>query len=168
MFEKLKGIAASRGYWLTLIVLGLAQLAIALFYQYVRDEPPCVLCIHVRLLVTAMVLLSLVALLIRRRRWLLTGAHMLNTAIVAGLVERSWILLGTERGTIIGSCEFDLGMPAWLAFDKWFPSLYQVQTSCGYTPELLFGVTMAEGLLVTFGVLLVVSAVLAIASLSKA
>lgn len=165
MIVTLKSIPASRAYWLALVFLGLAQLAVALFYQYARDELPCVLCIHVRVLISGFVLLSLFALLVRNSRWLLAAAHALNTAIMAGLVERAWILLGTERGTLISSCEFELGFPAWLAVDRWFPALYQVQASCGYTPELLFGVTMAEGLLVVFGVLLAVSTVLTAAAL---
>jgi disulfide bond formation protein DsbB len=42
----------------------------------------------------------------------------------------------------------DLGLPSWLALDSWFPAVFQVQTTCGYTPELLFGISMAEALIV--------------------
>lgn len=164
MFQTLKRIAASRGYWLALVVLGAAQLAIALYYQYVKQELPCTLCIHVRVLVTGFVLLALVALLVRRQRWPLALAHALNTVIMAALVERAWVLLGTERGTIIAACDFDVGLPAWLALDQWFPTLFEAQTTCGYTPELLFGVTMAEALITMFGLLLLVSAALTIAA----
>jgi disulfide bond formation protein DsbB len=167
MLERLNRIARSRGYWLALIVLDLAQLAIALYYQYARDELPCLLCIHVRLWVTASLLLAILALLVRRQRWLLVGCHALNTVIMAGLLERAWLLLGTERGTIIASCEMELGMPAWLPLDRWLPGLYQVQTSCGYTPQLWFGVTMAEALTVMGGVLLVISAVLTVTAVLK-
>lgn len=168
MLDHLNRLATGRRYWQALILLGLAQLALALFYQYVRDEPPCMLCIQVRVLLSGVILLGIVALFVRRQRWLRTGAHVLNTVLLGALVERSWILLGTERGTLIASCAFDLGLPPWLALDRWFPALYEIQTSCGYTPELLFGVTMAEALLVTFGVLLAVSVVLTAASLRKA
>lgn len=167
MLDTLTRLANSRLYWLLLIVLGLGQLALALFYQYARDEAPCSLCIHVRVLVTGFVLLGMVALLVRRQRWLRSGMHALNTGIMAMLVERAWVLFGTERGTIIASCSFDLGLPTWLALDRWFPALYEVQTTCGYTPELLAGITMAQALLGLFSVLGVISAVLTLASLRR-
>lgn len=50
----------------------------------------------------------------------------------------------------MGSCSFDLGLPSWLALDKWMPLIFKVQTTCGYTPELAFGVSMAEVLLFVF------------------
>lgn len=164
MLTTLQAIARSKLYWLALIVFGLAQLAIALIYQYGLDELPCLLCIHVRLWVSCFVLLSVIALFIRKYRLLLVGAHALNTLIMAGLLERSWMLLGTERGTIMASCEFDLGLPAWLAPDKWLPALYEVQTTCGYTPELLFGITMAEALVAMSAALLAISATLTLVS----
>jgi len=69
------------------------------------------------------------------------------------LIERSWELLGTERGFIMGSCSFDLGLPNWLAVDQWLPFLFKVETTCGYTPEIALGFSMAEVLLASFGLL---------------
>ena len=83
---------------------------------------------------------------------------------MVGLVERSWNVLAVERGWIFGSCELDLGMPAWFALDKWVPSLFEVQTSCGYTPLILFNITMAEVLLVFSALLLIISAAVFFAS----
>ncbi len=124
--------------------------AIALYYQYQLNEPPCVVCIHVRILVASLILLLGAGYLIRPflfARVMVLMALLVNSGI---LIERSLELLGTERGLIIGSCSFNLGLPTWLALDQWFPFIFKVHTSCGYTPELLFGMTMAEGLLVVF------------------
>ena len=74
-----------------------------------------------------------------------------------GLLERSYQLLSIERGWAFGSCDFDLGLPQWLAVEEWFPSIFKVWESCGYTPELLFGITMAEALLILSSILLVLS-----------
>jgi len=38
-------------------------------------------------------------------------------------------------------------MPDWFAVDQWFPSLFEVRNLCSYTPDMLFGTSMAEGLL---------------------
>jgi disulfide bond formation protein DsbB len=102
----------------------------------------------VRLLMLALILISLAAVFIRKFQWLNATAHLLTVLVAALLLERSYQLLGTERGFTFGDCGMDLGLPSWLALESWFPAVFQVQTSCGYTPELLFGVSMAEALIV--------------------
>ena len=54
------------------------------------------------------------------------------------------------------------GLPAWFALDKWFPLVFEVQASCGYTPELWSGFTMAEAL-VGISVILIVLAAMQLA-----
>ena len=166
MLKRLAAIGSSIWYWLAMLVTGLSLEAVALYYQYVLDYYPCVVCIHVRIWVFGFILVALLALFVRGLRILRTLAHGLTVVLSIGLLERAWMLLGIERGTVEGSCSFDLGLPAWFALDQWFPALFKVWEACGYTPETLFGITMAEGLVV-FGVAaLLVSATMAVASLS--
>jgi disulfide bond formation protein DsbB len=165
MLSRLETIGRSAWYWLALVGLGLFMEAVALTYQYVLEYMPCVLCIHVRIWVLGFIVLALLALLLRRSRPLLVTCHVLNTLIMAGLLERSWLLLGVERGTVEGSCEMDSGLPGWFALDVWFPKLFKVWEPCGYTPELLFGVTMAEGLVLFSVTMVAVSVTLAVATL---
>jgi disulfide bond formation protein DsbB len=167
MLNKLTTIGNSAWYWLALIALGFSMEAIALIYQYMLDYYPCVLCIHVRIWVLGIILTALLGLLVRRVRGLRLTAHVLMTGMMAGLLERSWMLLGIERGTVEGSCDFDSGLPAWFALDQWFPAMFKVWEACGYTPELLLGITMAEGLVVLSAALLLISAVLTIADYQR-
>jgi len=163
---KLAIIGRSVWYWLALVLIGLSFEGVALFYQHVLDEMPCVLCIHVRLLVLALLLLALLAMFLRHFKWPNVLAHLLTVLVAAGLLERSYQLLGTERGFTFNDCGLDLGMPAWFALDTWFPAMFKVQTSCGYTPELLFGITMAEALIVSSFVFLLWSVVMVVSVLS--
>jgi disulfide bond formation protein DsbB len=160
MKQFLIDLSGQRRYWAALVLIGIALEAAALYYQYALDEWPCVLCIHVRI----WVVVGIVAFFATKSKLATRTAHALNTVIMAGLLERSWRVLAVERGWIFGDCEMDLGMPAWFALDKWIPSLFEVQTSCGYTPLLLFGITMAEVLLVCSVSLLIISAALFFAS----
>jgi disulfide bond formation protein DsbB len=166
MLKRLAAIGSSIWYWLAMLVTGLSLEAVALYYQYALDYLPCVGCIHVRIWVLGFVLVALLALLVRSLQYLRTLAHGLTVVLSIGLLERAWMLLGIERGTVEGSCSFDLGLPAWFALDQWFPALFKVWEACGYTPEILFGITMAEGLVVFGVVALLVSATMAVASLS--
>lgn len=149
-------------YWILLIILGLSLEFVALYYQYILDEWPCVLCIHVRIWVLGFTLLALVGLFSRKIRLLCIITHSAVTFMMAGLLERSYVLLGVEQGTIIGGCDMESGLPAWFALDKWFPVLFEIKTACGYTPELVFGITMAEALLVLSFVMLFISGALTV------
>ena len=81
------------------------------------------------------------------------------------MLERSYQLLGTERGFIMGECSMDTGFPSWFAIDKWLPSLFEPLITCGYTPEVAFGITMAEALLVMSAGLVLLALVMIIAAI---
>jgi len=164
MGQLLAWLGQSRIYWIALVLFGIALESAALFYQYVLDEWPCVLCIQVRIWVMAFILLGLLALFFNRSSGARRLFHGLSVVIMIGLLERSWRLLAVERGWIFGDCAMDLGMPAWFALDKWFPWLFEVQTSCGYTPLIVFNITMAEVLLVVSAAMLISCAALFVAS----
>jgi len=165
VFGRLAKISSSATYWVLLVVIGLCFEGVALYYQYVLELQPCVMCIQVRIWVMALIFVSLAAVWVRRNVFMNLLAHMLTVVIAIGLLERSYELLGTERGFTFSDCGLDLGMPAWFALDTWFPAMFKVQTSCGYTPELLFGVTMAEALIVSSAIFLLVSAAMVVSVL---
>ena len=168
MLTGLTLISRSIWYWLALLVIGLSFEAVALYYQYVLDEYPCVLCIHVRIWVLALIVVALAGTFLVRVRLLNALAHLLTVVVAFGLLDRSYRLLGTERGFIEGDCGFDAGLPEWFALDDWFPAVFKVETSCGYTPELLLGITMAEVLIVMSAVFVLVSvAMVSISVFSK-
>ena len=164
MQQFLVDLGKQHRYWAALILVGLALEGGALYYQYVLDELPCVLCIHVRMAVIAFVLIAMVAIFFTASTMAMRFFHALNSLLMVWLVERSWQVLAVERGWIFGDCSLSLGMPEWLALDKWLPSVFEVQTSCGYTPIILFDITIAESLLVISAALLIISAALFVTS----
>lgn len=166
MLNLLTVIARSRGYWLALVALGVSFEAVALYYQYGLGYLPCMLCIHVRILVLAFTLVAVMAVFMCRFWPLRNLMHALVTGIMALLLERSWHLFGVERGTIEGSCSMESGLPNWFALDAWFPAMFKIWEPCGYTPELVFGITMAEALLVLSAGLLLFSTLLTLVSLN--
>ena len=140
---------------------------IGLFYQYVLEEAPCVLCIHFRIIHLAMILIALVALLVRKNKVgrIFTALALFATSVV--MAERTYQLLGTERRFVVAECSFKLDFPEWIAVDKWLPWLFDPKTSCGYTPELLFGITMAEAFVVVSAVMLIFTFWMVLVSIFK-
>ena len=138
---------ASRWYWLSLAVFGIALLGVALYYQYALGDEPCQVCIHARLWVVASTLIAFI-MLITPQIPLLRALGNLGVLIAgAGLYERARYLYRLENGIGDGSCQFQLGMPDWFAVDRWIPWLFEVRNLCSFTPEMLFGLSMAETLM---------------------
>jgi len=167
LIQQLKIISHSRWYWVLAFISGISLLGGALIYQHVLGERPCLLCIQIRLWLSLLILVSFAGLFVLNNRVINSVAHMLMALVAVGLTERSYQLLGTERGFVFGDCGFDLGLPAWLALEEWLPSVYYVHTSCGYTPEIVFGITIAEFLMVFSAGLLLLSAGVALCSFFK-
>ena len=161
-------LAHARLYWLGLLLTGAALEGAALYYQYARDEWPCLLCIQVRIWVVTFMLLAVAGLFLAGSRVAARILHGATTLVMLALLERSWRVLAVERGWVFGDCEMDLGLPAWFALDKWFPWIFEVQTACGYTPFVLFRITLAEALLAISIGLALISATLFAASWFKA
>jgi disulfide bond formation protein DsbB len=139
-----------------------------LYYQYAFDEWPCVVCIQIRLWNAGLIVVSALALLLQRFKSTFPIFHLLNSIIMVGFVERSWQVLAVERGWIFGDCSMDLGLPSWFAIDKWFPTLFEVQTTSGYTPLLIAKITMTEVLMDSSTLFLVASLALIVASFWRA
>ncbi len=163
----LNQLSQNRWYWLLLLAASSFALGDALYYQHVLDEQPCVMCIQVRLWISLLIITLILGLLARNNRVLRNISNLSVVLIAVGLVERSYMLLGTERGFVFADCGFSLGLPAWFAIEDWLPWLYRIETSCGYTPELVFGITMAEALMVTSVLLLVLGLSVFLAGLLK-
>ncbi len=151
IIDYLRRISQNSWYWRSYIAGGIALLITALVFQHLLEELPCVVCIQIRLLITLLILVAIIGLLScnasRSIGAISIFSHLSMVVIAAMLTERSYLLLGTERGFVFADCGFDLGLPTWFAIEEWLPWLYRIETSCGYTPELIFSITMAEALM---------------------
>ena len=153
MISQLTCLWKSAWFWLGLIAICIAMESIALYYQYGLDYGPCVLCIHIRIWIAALLLIAIFGLIFRKNYCL--SKLLLGSATIAsiGMFERSWKTLGVERGWIVEACSLESGLPNWFALDAWFPYLFEIWEACGYTPELILNITMAEGLVAISAVL---------------
>ena len=133
--------------WWALFALGSGLLAAALYWQYVIGDDPCQVCIQARLWAVALGLLGAVMLLLPENLFTRLAGLILAFIASAGMGERAYYLYEIENFRGDGSCEFTLGMPSWFAVDRWFPALFEVRNICSYTPEVAFGISMAEALM---------------------
>lgn len=142
--------------WWAIFILGSGLLAAALYWQYVIGDDPCQVCIQARLWAVALGLVGAMMLLLPEGFLSRFSGLILAFITSAGMGERAYYLYEIENFRGDGSCEFTLGMPSWFAVDQWFPALFEVRNICSYTPEIAFGVSMAEALM---GIAFVVCAI---------
>ena len=146
MLTVLRNFSLSRWYWIAVTIVGVCLECVALFYQHVLGEPPCVLCIQARVWVLLGIVFGIIGAVFYRVRAVQLAAQVGLIAALVGLLNRSWISVLVERGLYDGQCGMDPGFPAWFSLDTWLPQVFEVWTMCGYTPNFLFGFTMGEGL----------------------
>ena len=137
----------SRWYWLILALFGITLLGVALYYQYALGDEPCQVCIHARLWVVTFTLVALIVLVTSQTSLQRVVGNVGVLIAGAGLFERARYLYWLENGIGDGSCQFQLGMPDWFAVDRWMPWLFEVRNLCSFSPEMLFGLSMAETLM---------------------
>ena len=147
-----------RSLWWAMLTLGSGMFAAALYWQYALGEDPCQVCIHARLWVVAIALIGALMLVLPSNRGTGFGGLVLLLVSSMGLGERSYYLYEIENFRGDGSCQFTLGMPDWFAVDRWFPALFEVRNICSYTPEIAFGISMAEALVVISVLIVAISA----------
>ena len=166
MLAKLATLNRSPLFWGGLIFLCIVLEVAALYYQYVLEYLPCVLCVHIRAWVLAIMLAAIVGFLLRNSRPGLLVANLLTLTAAFGMVERAYMVLGTERGWVDGSCgDMQAGFPAWLALDKWLPSVFEALESCGLTPWVIpQWMSMAEALMLFSVALLLVMMIFSLGS----
>ena len=135
--------------WAALIVIGVGLVAGALYYQEALMLYPCELCIYTRVWLAAIALVALPGLVLRKTVWSQRAVIVIELGLTFGLGTVVWELLALEYGWAgAGACSFFPNFPSWAPLDEWLPMLFQVQGPCAATPEVAFGLSMAQGLAV--------------------
>ena len=135
-----------RPFWAVLLIVCVAMMAVALFYQYWLGYEPCVLCVHIRAWVIALGLISAAALIIPSAGFRVVSL-LASIGVIGMFIENVTDLWLIETGRKMGSCSWSAGFPDYLPLNEWAPFLFEIGGICGQSPDMLFGITMAESLL---------------------
>lgn len=147
MLKLAANLCRSSTYWLLILLFGLSLELIALYFQYQLGYGPCVLCVEIRAIVLAIMIIAFFGILFSSNRFMANITNiMLAGAGVAFYLKSDYLLL-IERNLVEGSCGFKANFPSWMPLDQWLPSVFEPWEACGYTPMLWFNITMAEGLI---------------------
>mgnify|MGYP006299422479 CR=1 FL=1 len=115
---RLAPLARSRVWWGIVLSAALIAEAVALWIQHGLGEPPCVLCIELRLWVAAFVLLGALGVCLPSRPSVALVLHGLALPVALGMAWTAWLTWATEKGLVRGSCSPYLDLPSWFAVDR--------------------------------------------------
>ena len=152
--------------WLLLAATALGLELTALYFQYVLELDPCVLCVYERTAVAGIFaagLLGAIAPRVRLLRW---------SGLVLWGVSAGWGLLiamqhvGIQLGELDLTCDYLPDFPAWAPLEQWWPEVFMPTGLCGDVQWVFAGLSMPQWMVVIYSLYLVVLAVVVAAGLA--
>lgn len=151
--------------WISIFLLSASSMAIALVYQYAFAWEPCVLCVHIRIIMLGIMLLAFMMIFLSGYRIPRLIAYFLQNVLAVYLFLTCRELYHVEIGLQEAGCMFSAGLPSWFDLEAWLPALFEVRAACGESPEILFGITMAESLYYASAIAMILSFILTLSSM---
>lgn len=150
--------------WLFIFILATSSMAVALYYQYALAWEPCVLCIHVRIIMLGLMLLSLLMIFLSKFKVIRLMGFLIQSVLAVLLFLKCRELYRVEAGLADAGCMFSANLPEWFNLEVWWPSVFEVRAACGDSPELFFNISMAEGLYIGSAIAMVLAIALTLLS----
>lgn len=148
----LSQITTNQKPWLLLALSALGLELSALFFQYVLDLAPCIMCVYQRLAILAILMAGTVGsighknLLARFVAYILWGIGSIWGLIIA--LEH--VEMQENSGSLFFSCEFIPNFPSWAPIHEWIPFLFEATGDCGEISWQFLGYSMPQWMIVVY------------------
>lgn len=171
MIKKIGNWAEHWSFWLLVCLTVLGMEATALFYQYVLEEMPCKLCVHVRAYLVLLLISGVFGIFWNKKE---RKCHLLGQAVaylvgmigVAGAWHSASQAVKIET-SLFATCSFDAGFPSWLALDKWMPWMFEPKALCGKGPDFFGIMSLNEALVWATTAMFVIATIVFAANVAK-
>jgi len=164
VIDRLASLSTRRAAWLALAASGLLLEGSALYFQYVLELQPCVMCVYIRIAVLGLVAAGLIGAIAPARPAVqFLGFAAWAVAAAEGLSLSRELIAIQQAGpySFDVTCSFLPRFPAWLPLHQWFPALFMPTGNCTDDVWSWLGLTMAEWLQGIFVAYLIVLALVA-------
>lgn len=140
--------------WLLLAVSALGLELCALFFQYVMDLAPCIMCVYQRLAIASIILGGLVGF--AGHQYLITRfiayGFWATGAIWGLIIALEHVEMQANSGSLFFSCEFIPNFPSWAPLHQWIPAIFEATGDCGEISWQFLGYSMPQWMVVVYGV----------------
>ena len=156
--------------WLLLALSALGLELCALFFQYIMDLAPCIMCVYQRLAIASILLAGVVGSLGSTFMFARILAYALwGTGAIWGLlIAIEHVEIQSAASSLFYSCEFIPNFPQWAPLHEWLPWLFEATGDCGEINWQFLGYTMPQFMIVVYGVLTAIFAVVLLNRLANA
>ncbi|NQZ51738.1 MAG: disulfide bond formation protein DsbB [Moritella sp.] len=160
MYQFMSNLPKQRLPWVLLALTGMGLEASALFFQYVMELSPCVLCVYERVAMMGIIIAGLVGAIAPANPvmrfsgfalWFISAGYSLSLAI-----EHVDIQLNPSP---FSTCDFFPNFPTWAPLHEWAPWLFNPTGFCDEISWQFLSYTMPQWLIVTSSIYLAVAAI---------
>ncbi|WP_416308108.1 disulfide bond formation protein DsbB [Neptunicella sp. SCSIO 80796] len=154
--------------WKLLFISTLGLELAALYFQYVMDLAPCIMCIYQRTAVFGIMLSALVGIFLSQnilfRLVALTGWGV--SAIWGTLIAYEHVDIQTAANPFFASCEIVPNFPSWLKLHEWVPQIFAATGDCGDIDWQFMQMSMPQWMMAIFAAYSLVWALVLVIRLS--
>lgn len=140
--------------WLLLALSALGLELCALYFQYVMELAPCIMCVYQRVAICAIILAGVIGF---------AGCHFYLTRLIAYILWATGAIWGllislehveiqANSGSLFFSCEFVPNFPTWAPLHEWIPFLFEATGDCGEINWQFLGYSMPQWMVVVYSV----------------
>ncbi len=148
----LSKITTSQKPWLLLAISAVGLELSALFFQYVLDLAPCIMCVYQRLAILVIIAAGAIGTLGHQNIFARATAYALwGISSVWGLIIAvEHVEMQENSGSLFFSCEFIPNFPTWAPLHEWIPFLFEATGDCGEISWQFFGFSMPQWMIIVY------------------
>ncbi|KGJ96104.1 disulfide bond formation protein DsbB [Colwellia psychrerythraea] len=160
----LSNLTTKKQAWLLLAFSALGLELSALFFQYILDLAPCIMCVYQRLAILAIFAGGAIGTLAPQYMLARLLAYVLwgTGAIWGGIIALEHVEMQENSGSLFFSCEFIPNFPAWAPLHEWIPFLFEATGDCGEISWQFLGYSMPQWMIMVYALYTIAFAVILI------
>lgn len=149
----ISNLALDSRAWLLLALSALGLEASALYFQYIMDLKPCIMCVYQRLAIAAIFFAGLLGyftpkqLIIRLISFGLWGIG----AIWGLIIALEHVEMQSSAMSLFFTCDFIPNFPTWAPLHEWIPFLFEASGDCGEISWQFLSYSMPQWMVFVYG-----------------
>lgn len=165
MINFLANIGRQTSAWVLLFLSALSLEIAALYFQYMLELRPCIMCIYQRTAVFGILFAALLPIISNNILTRLIAYVGVGISAVWGLLIAIEHVEIQNANSLFAICEIVPNFPTWAPLHEWLPSIFAATGDCGDINWSFAGLSMPKWMIVVFSVY---CAMLFVVLLSKA
>jgi protein dithiol:quinone oxidoreductase len=165
----LSNLISNKKAWQLLAISALAFEITALFFQYILELKPCIMCIYQRVAIWAIFFAGVIGSFTHHSIFgrLISYALWGTGAIWGLIIALEHVEMQSATMSFLFSCEFVPNFPSWAPLHEWIPSLFAATGDCGNIDWQFLGYSMPQWMIVVYGIYTTLFAAVLLARLQQ-